>query len=279
MKPIRYYLHNHKPPNLLLLVTSVSKIIHFWNYIIFQRSWRVRRILDTVLSNLKEGDHVLDAGCGDGQHLLYIAKRFAWLNIHGIDIAKGNIELLNSYISNHKLNNVFINYGDLLTTNPADQYSLVYCISTLYMIDDDEGLLRLWYKNTESDGRIILYQPINQKIEIRLYANLRKSLRTYEKDNKINKIYTYDDLKYLFNKTGWTIEYQEFGMGKYGRIGYEIYSYFLLQMSNTSNYLLFIFWLILIFITAPISIIFQIIDYESTNKENDNAALIILKKD
>ena len=67
-------------------------------------------------------------------------------------------------------------------------------------------------------------------------------------------------------------------MGKYGRIGYEIYSYFLLQMSNTSNYLLFIFWLIFIFITAPISIFLQIIDYKSTNQENDNAALIILKK-
>ena len=107
MKPIRHYLHNHIPPNLLLHVASVSKIIHFWNYIIFQRSWRVRRILDKVLSNLQEGDHVLDAGCGDGQHLLYIANRFACLNIHGIDIAKGNIELLNSYISNHKLNNVF----------------------------------------------------------------------------------------------------------------------------------------------------------------------------
>ena len=278
MKPLRNYLHNHKPPNLLLHVSSVSKIFHFWNYIIFQRSWRVRRILDKVLSNLQEGDHVLDAGCGDGQHLLWIANRFAYLNIHGIDIAKGNIELLNSYISDHKLNNVFINHGDLLTTNPTDQYSLVYCISTLYMIDDDEGLLRQWYKNIENDGRIILYQPINQNIELRLYANLRKSLRTYEKDNKINKIYTYDDLKYLFNKTGWTIEYQEFGMGKYGRIGYEIYSYFLLLMSNTSNYLLFIFWLIFIFITAPISIFLQIIDYKSTNQENDNAALIILKK-
>ena len=278
MKPIRYYIYNHHPPKFLSRISRLINFIHFYNYIIYQRSWRVRRALRKILSKLRDGSHVLDAGCGDGQHLLWLASRHSCLNFHGIDIAKGNIDLLNSYILNHKLNNVLLKHGDLLITKPPKECSLVYCISTLYMIADDESLLRQWHENIESNGKIFLYQPINQKVELRLYAQLRNSLRTYEEEHGITKNYTYNDLRHLFTKTGWSIEYEEFGMGKYGRIGFEIYSYLLLQISNTSNYFLFIVWLILIFITAPISILFQMIDYLSTNTESDNAVLIILKK-
>ena len=99
MKALRHYIFSHKTPNILLHFPSFITILHFANHIIQQRSWRIRRVLNNVLSELSNGSHVLDAGCGDGQFLLWVGKKFPNITINGIDINKGNLDIINSYIN------------------------------------------------------------------------------------------------------------------------------------------------------------------------------------
>ena len=278
MKALRHYIFSHKPPNILLHFPSFITILHFANHIIQQRSWRIRRVLNNVLSELSNGSHILDAGCGDGQFLLWAGKKFPNITINGIDIKKGNLDIINSYIKNNNIDNILLQHGNILDINPNKKCALIYCISTLYMLTDDKVLLQSWYNNTPKNCKIILYHPINSKIELSCYAKLRNNAITYEKENAIDKIYTYSELDNLFKKTGWSIEFEEFGMGYIGRIGHELYSYLLLKVANTSNSLLLIFWFISILIVAPISIILQMLDYLLNRYKTDNSVLFILKK-
>ena len=278
MKALRHYIFSHKPPNILLRFPSFITILHFANHIIQQRSWRIRRVLNNVLSELSNGSHVLDAGCGDGQFLLWAGKKFPNITINGIDIKKGNLDIINSYIKKKYINNILLQHGNLLDIYPNEKCALIYCISTLYMLEDDNALFQSWYNNTPKNCKIILYHPINNKIELDCYAKLRNNAITYEKENDVDKIYTYSELENLFKKTGWDIEFEEFGMGYLGRIGHELYSYLFLKVVNTSNYLLLAFWFISILIIAPISIILQMLDYLLNRYKSDNSVLFILKK-
>ena len=94
--------NHHEIPNVFLKHRILIQIIHLWNRCILQRNWHViHAIKKHVTSDSKIS--ILDAGCGDGQHLFWLMRNYPKHLIHGIDKIENNVNFCNQFYQFHEL--------------------------------------------------------------------------------------------------------------------------------------------------------------------------------
>lgn len=111
--------------------------------------------------NLKQGDQVLDLGCGRGDYSLRAAE-FVGDNgrVYALDIHREVIEDLNRTVQTNDLKNIKTIASDILQPLPFDDNSIdvaliVTVLHTLNMATDRQKLLPELYRIIKPGGRVI----------------------------------------------------------------------------------------------------------------------------
>lgn len=114
----------------------------------------------TALNFIKDGDKVLDIGCGVGVFTNLVKKTYPKCDVYGVDISSAAIEA-------NKKENPDINYaqgyiGRLYYSNKM--FDVIFCGETIEHLDDPLVLFKEAYGFLKEGGKLIITTPRNDKI-------------------------------------------------------------------------------------------------------------------
>ena len=111
-----------------------------------------RKEIDDVLLLLqpREGEEILDAGCGAGVYALKL--REAGAVPYGVDISPKMIEKLKSYGIDGCV-------GDIADIDLGRKFKKIICVGVLEFCEDPRTVIRNLVKHLEDDGRLIILYP------------------------------------------------------------------------------------------------------------------------
>ncbi len=139
--------------------SGTSKIIY--NYGQFQAVDKTRRF-ERAVDEIKDGDKVLDIGCGVGNFTKLVKEKHPKCEIWGTDISDSIIKL-------DKLENPDIKY--LAQTIgyqnqvPLRYFDIVFCGETIEHLDEPDILFQDAYKMLKTGGKLIITTPNKDHIK------------------------------------------------------------------------------------------------------------------
>ncbi|MFC1644412.1 methyltransferase domain-containing protein [Patescibacteria group bacterium] len=180
--------------------------------------------LESIKDYVKDGDNVLDYGCGNGRLLeLFLDKEIEYI---GADISGNLIEFARRKYENREF--VKLDPSQEILPFSDEYFNSVYSIAVFHHIPSGEFRLKLareLFRSVKSGGRIVvtawnLWQPRYKK---EIYKNwFRKMIGKSDLDwndcyisftdnegkkfNRFHHAFTVGDLRNLFSKAGFKIE-------------------------------------------------------------------------
>ena len=120
--------------------------------------------------NIREGQTVVDWGCGTGRYLKSASGRVGDKGlVYGVDIHPLAVESARRIIEKHHLKNVTPLLTDGKTVDiPLHTADLIYALDMFHMVRDHKAFLQLLFSITRPDGILILedgHQPREQTKE------------------------------------------------------------------------------------------------------------------
>jgi len=117
-----------------------------------------KKVLDLIENNIKVGNKVLDAGCGEGSQLIWLAKKHPDINFFGADISKIGIEMAQK--KSQQLNNIIWQKADLEGIPfPENFFDLIYSQSTFEHIFNFKKALQELKRILKPGGKLIIRVP------------------------------------------------------------------------------------------------------------------------
>lgn len=172
---------------------------------------RARMIIQGL--DLKDGDRVLDAGCGDGYYLYLLSNLRLKLKLTGVDFDQNALQSAKKSL---KCKRIYLIQADLMKKLPFSSNSfdkIVMSEVAEHLTDDLEGLKRL-YKALKPGGVIcitvpnanypILWDPVNWILE-RLFNYHIKSGFWAGIWNQHIRLYKKEEIEKLVKKAGFNI--------------------------------------------------------------------------
>lgn len=112
---------------------------------------------DLLCLNEKEAKKILDAGCGVGKTIRYLAKKFPKNNFTGMTISPVEVELGNKIISDNKNSNTKIILGDFLKSDiPNDSYDCIFALESINHIQKKRNFVSEMSRMLRSGGRLVV---------------------------------------------------------------------------------------------------------------------------
>jgi len=144
--------------------------------------------LDNVLE-IKEGDHILDAGCGTGFMIEKIVKENVGrrISVVGLDSSKGMLERARKKFKNYS--NVKLQVADLNKhlEFPDNSFDKVICSNTLYALENPQKVIAEFYRVLKLGAVVVITNP---KPDAQMKKLAQEQLRTMTKLTPFyNKIY------------------------------------------------------------------------------------------
>ncbi len=106
---------------------------------------------------IKQGDEVLDAGCGIGGSAIWIAENYK-TNVTGITIAENHIPLAKKYAKDRGVSSLteFV-VGDFCDTKlPSESFDKIYGIESICYALDKYDFLKEAYRLLKKDGKLVV---------------------------------------------------------------------------------------------------------------------------
>ncbi len=278
---VRDITERHQYPSWLLRFPRLIYIHYATLQILFLRSRVCRRTIKSLLLHRrKKGFRILDAGCGEGQHLIPSAARFPNLSFTGIDHATGHIDFLQKLAKKKGLANCTFEKTDIKTyLSDAPSYDLIYLIGVLQYTVHPDNLLELLAHSQISGQQLFLYTPIKTDLHFRFYQWMRKKYGHYDDAQDGYAPIEETELYAWVAKANYRITRKEYHYRTYGTLGHEIMQSLIILITHWPLLLKIIpglFFIILI----PIFVSLQVVDTwsPSNSPEQGNGLLLILEK-
>lgn len=229
-----------------------------------------------LLPVLPAGSLIVDAGCGDGQHIFPYRRKFPWLRFLGIDKNDSHIAFCEKYceaIPPGSRPKFF--KQNLINLQLENEANVLLSIGILQYIEQDRLVLENFYKTLKTNGKLILYTPVNGRMILPLYRRFFKKLNHYEKSQERRRVYSPDEILEKVETAGFEVREQHFTYGTLGIIGHEIYSLLLMALGNAGWWV----WLLVPFFIflLPVVLLLKMIDY-FLPKKIGNGLLILAEK-
>lgn len=142
--------------------------------------------------NVNDGDNILDIGCGGGSAIKIISEKYSSCNIYGIDISEKSIEKA-SILNQEKLNKqVYLSKSSVLSTPyKNDYFDIVVSFESIYFWKDLHNAFKEIYRIMKPNSKIYIFMEV-----------LRKKNAFWEKFIKNMKEYSYEEIKYAMECSG-----------------------------------------------------------------------------
>jgi ubiquinone/menaquinone biosynthesis C-methylase UbiE len=138
--------------------------IYSYFYDLFIRNWfPYRRLLEDLDNTLeiKEGEGILDAGCGPGFIIERVIKENTGkrINVVGLDFSGGMIKRARKRCKN--FSNVKFQVADLNKNLefPDNSFDKVVCSNTLYALEDPQRVISEFYRVLKPGAVVIIANP------------------------------------------------------------------------------------------------------------------------
>ncbi|GAA5220366.1 hypothetical protein GCM10025777_09960 [Membranihabitans marinus] len=231
-----------------------------------------------VINQIQHRGNILDIGCGEGQYLIPLAKKFQSHQFHGMDLRSDHIDFLKTYINVQNMDNLFLKVADIETYNldKSMTFDCIYLIGILQYLHQPEKLVaRL--ANVQIQGqKMVVYSPI---VNIGPSSWFKKWQQKFKHYDNSQQNYSEFDLEKLINfwgENGYNITEKQYYYGPIGRLGREIYNALLLGFIH-SHITIKIFALLFLLLLSPIFVTLQVVD-SYIPKKSGNSILFIAEK-
>lgn len=132
-------------------------------------------ILQVLQQFMPGKESVLEIGSGTGQHAIYFARKFPWLNWHTSDLAENHAGI-KAWIDHSQLKNVVDPVTlDVAVDWPEDQFDVIFSANTLHIMSS-ESVSQLFSKLPgcmHDQSLFIVYGPFNYQGEYTSDSNRR----------------------------------------------------------------------------------------------------------
>lgn len=115
----------------------------------------------TLVDNIKEGDKLLDIGCGVGTLLEGVIERYPYNEVWGVDISDVAIEKCKEKIPNGVF---FPQHVGSLDKVPDDYFDVVFSGEVIEHLEDPSLLFKDAYRVLKGGGRFIVTTPNDKTV-------------------------------------------------------------------------------------------------------------------
>lgn len=278
---LRNITEQHRYPRWLLRFPGLIYIHYFILRILFLRSRVCRRALQKLLQKSEQKElKILDAGCGEGQYLIPLARKFPTIAIKGIDQLPDHILFLEKLAEVKGLANCTFEESDIQTyLSVAPSYDLIYIIGVLQYTAHPAKVIQQFYHSQSPGDQLFIYTPVESGIHFNFYKWIRNKYGHYDDVRKTYHPLDEAQLHRWISEAGYHLTYQESHYGIPGTLGHEIMQSLIILITHWPVVFKIIpgaFFILLM----PIFVSLQVVDtlIRPGDRGRGNGLLLILQK-
>jgi ubiquinone biosynthesis O-methyltransferase len=123
----------------------------------YEQSLRARVVLGSL--DIKDGERVLDIGCGNARDILYIARTGAQ-QVVGVDISDGMVLVAKEELEANKFENILLQVGDVTALDfPDCHFDKVLCSEVIEHVPDVNKAFVEMRRVLKPGGRLVISTP------------------------------------------------------------------------------------------------------------------------
>jgi len=149
---------------LLYRVMGVADPAHYLHHLYVKRG--------LALAGSIRPAAILDAGCGAGDHAVWLARHFADASVLGVDIDQTRIAASRASSSRMRFGNLRFEVADLARLDMQDAVDLVVSVDVLEHIVEQRTALRQLYLALRPGGSAVLHVPTKRERAVPLSRRL-----------------------------------------------------------------------------------------------------------
>jgi SAM-dependent methyltransferase len=185
------------------------------------RAGHIIRIIQQT--GLPQDANVLDAGCGRGLVLFWLALRYPRYRLHGIEIDSAMVNQNRIVAQKMGLTSLTFKHGDLSSIDiPQATYDLIFSIDVLEHIVDDIQVLRKLRSALKPSGTLILHLPLRHQKQARIFPAFEHHIV----DEHVRDEYVLDEIQTKLEKAGLEMSFWCYGFGWRGELAFELNNLF-----------------------------------------------------
>lgn len=273
-------INSHSFPKIFFLFPFFLRLYHKAVYFTTLRNWYCKSAINKALPLNNTKFSLLDAGCGAGDYLIPLAKKFPNSILTGIDHAKSNIDVSRNYTEKKRITNCLFINDDLERVNLNSKFDVVICITVLQYIENDFDLLVKFNSLLTPGGKLLLYSPVNYISFFSFYKKLQANAKAanYDQIHGIKRRYTERVICDKIIKAGFKISSKKFSYGTFGKIAFEVHSVFLSLIQSISILLVPLVAVVYFLSVFPAVLLLNIIDYLMENITGNGIFITAIKE-
>ncbi|AEM72812.1 Methyltransferase type 11 [Caldicellulosiruptor acetigenus 6A] len=147
-----------------------------WDSIVQHDPQKLKKIID--MTDIKEGDTVLDVGCGTGVLEGYLLKKVGKSGkIVAVDISEKMIEKAKQKFKD--ASNITFLCADALCLDFEEYFDVVFCYSVFPHIDDKEKAIKNFAKMLKQNGKLIIAHSQSRQAINELHKKLPAPINSH----------------------------------------------------------------------------------------------------
>lgn len=220
-------LIDYRSPEILHKYPGLIRIQHGLAWLMTLRFWHVRKIISPILRKKRQKFVFIDAGCGSGEILFPVIRRFPEAHYFGVDLSENALTTCERQKRHKKIDNLSLKLTSIEQLEPDQPADVIVCASVLQYLDNPEEGLRNLVRSLKSDGQLVVYLPVNNKRVLPGYKYLREHwlkdvlYDSYRSTNDLDEKQLFASLK-LMNLN---IDKIHYVYGLPGKVAYELMSF------------------------------------------------------
>jgi SAM-dependent methyltransferase len=238
----------------------MRKLFYFLLDLLLLRTWHVKKAIRSILKEIPEQSHILDAGSGPGQYSWYLCRlNKSWL-IDGIDINEEQINDCIAFFSKTGMSGrVSFRTTDLVQFKVPDAYNLILSVDVMEHIKEDEQVFRNFHASLKENGILLISTPSD-----RGGSDTHNDSDESFIDEHVRNGYSFQEIETKLGNAGFSDIRTLYTYGRPGNISWRLIMKYPVKMLNVS-YLFFIFLPFYYLICFPVSLILNIFDLTLTH--------------
>ncbi len=135
--------------------------------------------------SLKTNEKLLDLGCGTGEQLLRIAKKYPNSKCYGFDISKDSLKILENDSKKNNISNIVLKQGNIdnlyKQIHSDTKFDVILSCFALYYSQNISKIVSSIKQLLNSNGKLFVCGPVkgNNKELVKFQSNISESIKKY----------------------------------------------------------------------------------------------------